>query len=408
MFRVGPALTTPENAYECARLCQRATGSGGIEVSLPLETDAGIYDPWFTIEPVPNVSLRTLSWRRGSHAVVATSGIRTTSESLGFLGGSQRPVSVRSLVGKVNSAVMIYAERIFDEIVTATVPPPSTLTVTGHSAGGCVAHAFLAMMNARYGVQGAKGITFGAPRFADAAFLNQIPYAIEGRVMRATDPYPFIVPYVSESPAFAALSSAAGQSNIQTLTHGINGIVLNSDGTTAESSLPTAVPAGAFVGLLYAWAANVAGIASAHAITRYVDDLHFRTLASNPMPLRGPSVDTTPIVRGPALSHAQIVNAVESHQRDLSVPWQQREPARTGVVRVRRIARRWVVTVFDEVVYTASGKSDAKGAARSLRAVFQQYWDRPYAWLPPANLAESLWSHPELARPPIVAQASAG
>jgi len=225
----------------------------------------------------------------------------------------------------------------------------------------------------------------------------------QARVMNYGDAYPVLIPWTSESPVFAQLSTPGGQSNINALSQGRNGLAIDVESNLADSIRPLGVSSNP----TYEFFITRVGAAlvnnSPHSIVNYEAALLRRSVALPPSPLRGPTVDTVSETAPPRMARGDITRLVEQAQMTQSIPFQTRVPATPSVVKTVNKDGWWQVSVLGEVVYSTRSRLDAKGVSTALRKAYIQFWQKPWQFTSPAALGNALFGQVDLSRPPMSA-----
>jgi len=216
------------------------------------------------------------------------------------------------------------------------------------------------------------------------------------------DPFPYAVPHTLESPLLHALIPQGSWANVNSLVLGNQGMGIDADRSIIDATYPFGVSGNLTQQALIELTRVRLGITSPHSIDKYIADLEAHVVS--PLPLRQATIDVGSPVEPPPLrlSRGALNRVVEGARLQQSQVYVSRESASPGVIRLLGRGGTWTVTVFGQVVYTTKSKLDGKGVARALRGMFLQYWQRPWQFITPAGLAEALFSHPDLARPPMV------
>lgn len=402
MLQPFQSLRETENLLAGAQACSWASMDIPYSQMPSLESFSGRLLKHDKMNWLENAILPMCGWKFEQLVVISFGGLQTVSEGQSYLVGSFNPIAAPRLVGRVNSLIVEYVRNAINHIATYYTDDYYTMIIFGHSAGGAVAHVLGAYLNATRPNWIVRAATFGSPRFADGRFHSVYPNVVKARLMGYLDPFPYAVPHTLESPLLHALIPQGSWANVNSLVLGNQGMGIDADRSIIDATYPFGVSGNLTQQALIELTRVRLGITSPHSIDKYIADLEAHVVS--PLPLRQATIDVGSPVEPPPLrlSRGALNRVVEGARLQQSQVYVSRESASPGVIRLLGRGGTWTVTVFGQVVYTTKSKLDGKGVARALRGMFLQYWQRPWQFITPAGLAEALFSHPDLARPPMV------
>jgi len=388
-FRIG--WNTPNTMYEMAKCCRRATGNRYVGDGGVLETSAGNLPKTGDSAWVQNTTPSAMMWQGNGHTVISIAGIFSNTEAANFIRLQLNPLdtAVRNVENE-NVLCRTWCNALLNAW-QANIDAHNIILIAGHSAGSGTAHMLARVLRQRKADRAIYVYTFGSPKWCNQMAANNYLAYPSVRLMNEGDIIPYLLPSVTQSPAFNAMQPFATYWIINRLVHlpyGIqcrmgSGLYPSNDpwgiGTPFELSLMQATDALAGIGQQAHWS---------ETYERVLYDVLWRGGVFD-------EVNRMPQVNGPLRLHFPPLREMQDDWRQLNratlipqtfVPDVQVK----GRIRVFTQFKVWYVRVGDSIVYNATSKRDAKGVAHALRAFQRQLKQQPQRFQAPSNLPSQL------------------
>lgn len=352
----------------------------------------------------PRLCPSGIAYARGAHMVVAFAGIQGPGDALQVYNGWMSPTTVPGFEGKVNAFAKTWFDTAYVLLDAINTPQTSDYLFVGHSWGAAIATIGAIWLKRHRPTLRIRLVTLGAPRFADAAFLNQLNGIDFMRLHCSADPFPYLVPWFSEAPLFHSLHSPLEIRAMNSYTHMGNGMFIKRGeqprmmerGT--EAYLPLELNISSARSLLASgvephWTTNYERILF---FLRYDQNPRLHNAEGQPQNERAlPTPNVTPQAAEAIAAWPNMPwpanNVAKGHPpapEPVIIPELLPKPVQSPGprIRIRQYAGIWGVFVDGHLQYKATSKRDARGVAKAMRTMGLQMWQNPTGFTDPEGL----------------------
>lgn len=310
--------------------------------------------------------------------VIVVAGIGNFTDFNEAMNGSFDLRTDSKLPGRWNAYTLVWLTNV--EALLAQLPAGNfrTMAIVGHSFGGTVASALGYIFTLQRRAERVAVFSCGAPRFCDSFARDALSTVPHYRLMNYGDLVPAVPPRPTDAPLVYPVLNPRQISAWMQLVHPDGGVAVNVDGSFIPAVLPLGYATPLVGNLGNAWQLFQSSGLPAHAMQQYADRLRVIAETQGFSRVHG-------VQRGGGKEEMPGAGAIADVQRQARLVINQvhanqtRVPASAtaGLVKVKRVQRRWFVLVNGKHFYTATSKRDARGVAHATRRMLQQYMQNP-------------------------------
>lgn len=299
--------------------------------------------------------------------VVYFDGCTTASQAVSLVNGYDN-VSVAGAFSGRNGYLDACAQDAFTHMSAAGIGDPEHLDLVGYSLGGAIATVMMERLSVIQSVLKRKLITFGSPRALCTNPGTALATAQIGRWMADADPIPLIPPRVYEAPTIVAQQNPLTIIRWGNYAHTLGGMVVQADGSTFASHVPTSVAIDASLNLGLWYFSLDGGLNGPHSLNNY-----FASLSAAAAQVATPAQQN---LEGETREQGQNEKqkTVSRRQREVETAINLAGNAQNAntvyvppdrIFDTLRLGRIWYVTFGGEIVITAPIEKRARHIARA-------------------------------------------